>query len=203
MSRIEKLTIAALLVILCWTGWQIATFPDERIRNVCCADSLVDETAIEDVSASRRWRVFIGQGDLIGVPSAEVNRRVMVGLNEITSITDTRFEPTTSVSGARLKVYPATNEMMWKWFPQWKDAKIVPLMARRGNTIYLTSQRDRWGTPANRLIERAIKHELGHVIGLNHVTDPTSIMNINLPETAQDLNANDRKEFQKRLGKPK
>lgn len=182
----------SIVTLLCFVPFCVTPIADCN----CGHDGIEIEHSPEETSARKTRTVWFEQGTVSGVSQADFQRRVMTGIQEASAGTNTDFVQVQSKSGAWLRVFPATDEMMWKQRPDLRKAGLVPIELQGGNWMYLTT-RNRWGKPEQKIIERAAKHGLGHRIGLGHVADPTSIMNINLG--AMDLNAADRSNFAKRL----
>ena len=170
--------------------------------------SLAEDQDFEINAAKRKVRkVWFAGGAPKGLTESDFQRRVISALSELSEFTATDFVQSASSSGAYVRVYVATNEMMWSWFPSWKPGKDpayprgkIPLAAQKGNMVYYTMT-NRWGTPEHRYLEGVTLHEFGHRFGVKpfHSTDKTSIMHPDLP--VMQLNANDKAAFEKKLGK--
>ncbi len=155
-----------------------------------------DDLPEEEVALRRNLKIYIAPGTVGGISEAQFGIRIMRSLDELSAFTNADFFRVPSATGAFVRIYPATDEMMWLKKPSYRAEKLIPLGLQDGNWIYLTT-RSRWGGES--VLEAVTKHEFGHRLGLGHNTRNLSIMNAGL--SSLTLDATDKISFQKRLGK--
>ncbi len=168
--------------------------------------SIAEDQDFEINAAKRKIRkVWFAGGAPNGLNEADFQRRVMVGLGELSEISNTDFVLSKTSGGAYLEIYVASHEMMWKWFPQWRPGNDpqypngrVPLAAQKGGIIYYTVS-PRWATPEFRHVEGVTIHETLHRYSVKHSSDRTSIMHPDM--TSYRMNENDKAISAKKLGK--
>ncbi len=175
--------------------------PKPAIECGCGTDDVETQFRIDDlpegVASRRNLKIYIAPGTVGGISETQFGIRIMRSLHELSAFTNADFVRVPSASGAYVKIYPASDEMMWIKKSSYRSGKIVPLGLQDGNWIYLTT-RSRWSGAS--ILEAATKHEFGHRLGLGHSARGTSIMNANLSSVT--LDASDKSSFQRRLGKP-
>jgi hypothetical protein len=171
-----------------------------------------DWDALEIDSRTRRRivRVYVQPGKIGRLSASQMVEGCKLGLAEISKVANVDFVYQDRESGSQLRIRPATDEMMWRWFPKWRPGKspqwpngAVPLGAQKGNQIYLTV-RDRWGITLT-ILTATIVHEAGHFFRLRYTSpDPihskelTDIMHAHLP--VMQMSGKDVSKFQGRLG---
>jgi len=140
---------------------------------------------------------FIHPGRLLKIDQPEFQARLITGLGDIEAVTQARFIRSAKPRG--IQFFTVGFDQMLKLYGS-KNGK-APLGLRKGNRVYYLNDRDRFGNPVDYIVEGLTVHEVGHVLGLKHSTDLTSIMHPWLP--VMRMNPTDVLNFQKRAGKPK
>lgn len=188
--------------------------PNEPAQIGCgCVESTETSYEIIEPSKRRRVRVWIAPGTVGTLRPDQFRTGIIEGLREISAVTRCDFVLQSKESGARIKYRPATNEMMWKWFPEWRPGKseqfpngAIPLGAQNGNQIYLTTA-NRWGVDTVTLRACTV-HETLHWAKVkypenkpdrSHSPRKTDIMHAGL--RVRKMSTNDIQKAQSRLGK--
>jgi len=131
------------------------------------------------------------------VSAADFRSRIISAFRHLSSFTLTDFIELADHRRARIWIVSAAaSEMRSRVVKQ----GLIPLAEQDGKTLRFINDRNRWGNPAQNLIEAALWHEFGHQLGFRHSTDRTSIMHGDL--TVTQLSPADKLNFIKRLGKP-
>jgi len=156
---------------------------------------IADVDEVDEVNSRKVYKVWFSPGGLGGVSEEDFQRRVMAGFNELSLFTRADFVQVPTIRGSHTRVYPASDEMMWRKKPAYKKDKLIPLELQAGNWMYFTI-RPRWGS--DQILEAAAIHGMGHRVNLKHSGAPSSIMNANL--TSVTLNGDDTANFIRRLG---
>lgn len=167
-----------------------------------CGTTDFEEDETEDFSlmrgGRRTYKVWFEGGGVRDLDQEQFQQKVMEGFAEISSFTNTDFVKVPTKGGSFIRIYVVSDATMRK---RWKDPtgqNRVPLALRVGNQIWYRRDYLYWASSPT-LPKSVTIHEGGHVFGLKHTTDQTSIMHPSL--TAASPNANDKQNFQKRLGK--
>lgn len=179
-ARLKPWEVIFLIAMVIGCLVLYSQLPDCETDCLCGHDGIetpfIEEADFELTETGRKIRkIWFEHGTVAGLTQAEFQRRVMAGLREVSAFTNTDFVQVQSQSGAWLKVYAASDEMMWEKRPDLRKAGLIPLELQDGNWMYFTV-RNRWGLPNQRVLERAAIHGTGHRIGLGHSSDPNSIM---------------------------
>jgi hypothetical protein len=222
--NLEGIVIAAMLAVsaICLYSIYLTHQPCD---DPCCGvvelselemSTLDDSEGVTETAAKRKqYKIWIAPGTVAGISEPDFRRRIVAGLNELSAFTNSDFVLVDSINGSHTRIYAANDQAMWQWFPKWKPSAeyptgLVPLGALKGNQMRLTT-RPRWGTPEQRWLEACVMHEMGHRLGIRyqktathkdamHSPSNVDMMFWTLPVTRPS--ANDKQQFQKKMGKP-